>query len=109
MMEKTKIYTALKGVRGRKAVDLVELEQMMVRFSQLVVEQRWIKEIDINPMLASPDRLVALDARVVVHDLSVREEDGPSSPSCRTCPSTFPVDDEDGGNLIRPSGPRTNR
>jgi acetyltransferase len=77
MMEKTKIYTALKGVRGRKAVDLVELEQMMVRFSQLVVEQRWIKEIDINPMLASPDRLVALDARVVVHDLSVREEDLP--------------------------------
>jgi acetyltransferase len=77
MMEKTKIYTALKGVRGRKAVDLVELEQMMVRFSQLVVEQRWIKEIDINPMLASPDRLVALDARVVVHDLGVREEDLP--------------------------------
>jgi acetyltransferase len=77
MMEKTKIYKALKGVRGRKAVDLVELEQMMVRFSQLVVEQRWIKEIDINPMLASPDRLVALDARVVVHDLSVREEDLP--------------------------------
>ena len=80
MMEKTKIYTALKGVRGRKAVDLVELEQMMVRFSQLVVEQRWIKEIDINPMLASPDRLVALDARVVVHDLSVREEDLPKLP-----------------------------
>jgi acetyltransferase len=77
MMEKTKIYTALKGVRGRKAVDLAELEQMMVRFSQLVVEQRWIKEIDINPMLASPERLVALDARVVVHDLSVREEDLP--------------------------------
>jgi acetyltransferase len=80
MMEKTKIYTALKGVRGRKAVDLVELEQMMVRFSQLVVEQRWIKEIDINPMLASPDRLVALDARVVVHDLSVKEEDLPKLP-----------------------------
>ncbi len=77
MMEKTKIYTALKGVRGRKSVDLVELERMMVRFSQLVVEQHWIKEIDINPMLASPDRLVALDARVVVHDLSVREEDLP--------------------------------
>jgi acetyltransferase len=77
MMEKTKIYKALKGVRGRQAVDLAELEQMMVRFSQLVVEQRWIKEIDINPMLASPDRLVALDARVVVHDLSVREEDLP--------------------------------
>ena len=54
MMEQTKIYTALKGVRGRKPVDLAALEQLLVRFSQLVVEQRWIKEIDINPLLASP-------------------------------------------------------
>jgi acetyltransferase len=68
MMEQTKIYTALKGVRGRKAVDRAALEQLMVRFSQLVVEQRWIKEIDINPLLASADRLVALDARVVLHE-----------------------------------------
>jgi acetyltransferase len=80
MMEQTKIFTALKGVRGRKAVDLVALEQMMVRFSRLVVEQPWVKEIDINPMLASPERLIALDARVVVHDQSVREEDLPKLP-----------------------------
>ena len=26
-----------------------------MRFSQLIVEQRWIKELDINPLLASPD------------------------------------------------------
>ena len=68
MMEKTRIYTALKGVRGRKPVDLPGLEQLLVRFSQLVVEQPWIKEIDINPLLASPERLLALDARVVLHD-----------------------------------------
>jgi acetyltransferase len=67
MMEQTKIYTALKGVRGRKAVDLEALEQILVRFSHLVVEQRWVKEIDINPLLASEDRLIALDARVVLH------------------------------------------
>jgi acetyltransferase len=68
MMEKTKIYTALKGVRGRKPVDLPALEQLLVRFSQLVVEQEWIKEIDINPLLASPERLLALDARILLHD-----------------------------------------
>ena len=39
----------------------------MVKFSRLVTEQRWIKEIDINPLLASPERLIALDARVVVY------------------------------------------
>ncbi|MBT8400707.1 MAG: bifunctional acetate--CoA ligase family protein/GNAT family N-acetyltransferase, partial [Rhodothermia bacterium] len=68
MMEDTKIYKALKGVRGRKAVDLEALDNFMVRFSHLVVEQPWIKEVDINPLLASEDRIVALDARIVLHD-----------------------------------------
>ncbi|MBI5033532.1 MAG: bifunctional acetate--CoA ligase family protein/GNAT family N-acetyltransferase [Chloroflexi bacterium] len=77
MIERTTIYKALKGVRGRKPVDLIALEQLMVRFSQLVVEQRWIKEIDINPLLASPERLIALDARVVIHGAEVTREQLP--------------------------------
>ena len=77
MMEQTKIYKALKGVRGRKPVDLAALEQLLVRFSRLVVEQPWIKEIDINPLLASPEGLMALDARVVVHGPEVTEEELP--------------------------------
>ena len=74
MMETTKIYKALKGVRGRKPVDLVALEKLMVGFSQLVAEQRWVKEIDINPMFASGDDLVALDARVILHDPKTTED-----------------------------------
>ena len=77
MMEQTKIYTALGGIRGRRGVDLEALEQLLVRFSQLVVEQRWISELDINPLLASPERLIALDARVVLHDLSIPEDQLP--------------------------------
>jgi acetyltransferase len=79
MMEQTKIFKALKGVRGRKPVDLAALEDLLVRFSQLVVEQPWIKEIDINPLLASPERLVALDARVVVHGLDMTEDQLPTT------------------------------
>ena len=79
LMEQAKIYPALKGVRGRPPVDLDGLEQLLVRFSQLVVEQPWIKEIDINPLFASPAELVAVDARVVVHGLEVKEEELPSS------------------------------
>ncbi|HEX7894393.1 MAG TPA: GNAT family N-acetyltransferase, partial [Terriglobales bacterium] len=67
-------FKALKGVRGRKAVNLVELEKLLVRFSQLVVEQPWISEIDINPVLASSERLLALDARVVLYGKNVAEE-----------------------------------
>jgi acetyltransferase len=39
-----------------------------------VIENPAIKEIDINPVLASPERLLALDARVVVHDQSVPDD-----------------------------------
>ena len=77
MMENTKIYKALQGVRGRKPVDLVALEKLMVGFSQLVAEQRWIKETDINPLFASGDDLVALDARVILHDPKISEDQLP--------------------------------
>ncbi|HYP20234.1 MAG TPA: GNAT family N-acetyltransferase, partial [Chloroflexia bacterium] len=79
---------ALKGVRGRKPVDLEAVEHLLVRFSQLVVEQRWIKEIDINPLLASPERLVALDARVVLHEPGVSEDELPR-PAIRPYPLQY--------------------
>jgi acetyltransferase len=73
MMERTQIYRALSGVRGRKAVDLAALELLLVRFSQMIAEQRRIKEADINPLLVSEDGCVALDARIVLHEPSVPE------------------------------------
>jgi acetyltransferase len=88
MMERTTIYKALKGVRGRKSVDLQALEQMLVRFSQLISEQRWVKELDINPLLASEERLLALDARVVIHDASVTEDQLPQL-AIRPYPSQY--------------------
>ncbi len=88
MMEQTKVYTALKGVRGRKPVNLAALEQLLVRFSQLVVEQRWIAEIDINPLLASPERMLALDARVVLHGPAVTLDQLPK-PAIRPYPLKY--------------------
>jgi acetyltransferase len=77
MMEQTQIYKALTGVRGRKTVDMAALEQLMVVFSQLVVEQRQIKEIDINPLLASSTELIALDARIILHENHIPPEQLP--------------------------------
>ena len=90
MMERTRILTALKGVRGRDPVDLAALEQLLVRFSQLVVEQRWIKEIDINPLLAAPGRLIALDARVVVYGPGVCDDRLPR-PAIKPYPTQYVV------------------
>jgi acetyltransferase len=73
MMEKTKIYKALLGVRGRGSVDMHAMEQLLVSFSQLVVEQPWIKEVDINPLFVSKDTIVALDSRVLLHPLEATD------------------------------------
>ncbi|WP_413173509.1 acetate--CoA ligase alpha subunit [Anabaena azotica] len=83
MMEQTKIYKALKGVRGRKSIDMAALEELLVVFSQLVAEQPGIKEIDINPLLAippTPDHpggLIALDGRIVLHPADVENHQLP--------------------------------
>lgn len=77
MIERTTISKAFAGIRGRQPIDQAALEQLLVRFSLLVVEQRWIREIDINPFLVSPERCLALDARIVLHDSSLSEADLP--------------------------------
>jgi acetyltransferase len=77
MIERTKIATALKGVRGRPPVDMAALEKLMVRFSQLIAEQPYIKELDINPLIASHETILALDARVVLFDKNTPENELP--------------------------------
>ena len=86
LMEQTRIYTALQGVRGHAAVDLKALETLLVRFSELVIEQPRIREIDINPVLASPDGLLALDARMVLFGNDVEDESLPR-PAIRPYPA----------------------
>lgn len=107
MIEQTRIYEALKGVRGKKAVDLTALTKLMVRFSQLVVEQPWIKEIEINPLVVSEDRLLALDARVILYEPDTTELDL-SQVAIRPYPSQYikPWTLNDGKQItIRPIRP----
>ncbi|MGH7169171.1 MAG: GNAT family N-acetyltransferase [Gemmataceae bacterium] len=66
LMERTKIYEALQGVRGQKAVNLEALETLLARFSQLLVDFPEIQEVDLNPVLAAPERVLALDARLLL-------------------------------------------
>lgn len=107
MMERTKIYRALQGFRGQKSVDLVALEQLLVRFSRLVVEQPWIREIDINPLLVSSEQSIALDARILLHGSEMTEKDLPKL-AIRPYPSQYvrPWQLRDGSKIfIRPISP----
>jgi acetyltransferase len=88
MLEQTRVYSALRGVRGRRPVDVAALERLLVRFSQLVVEQRRIREIDINPLFASPEGLVAVDARVLLFGPEITDSELPAS-AIRPYPSQY--------------------
>ncbi len=65
-LEQTKIARVLHGVRGQPAVDLAALDDVLVKFARLVRHERRIVELDINPLLATPEGMLALDARIVV-------------------------------------------
>jgi acetyltransferase len=111
LMEQTKIYQALQGVRGRQSADLDELEMLLVRFSQLVLEQRWIKEIDINPLLVSEASsrypLLALDARIALHPADTDPATIPT-PAIRPYPTQYvmPWQLKDGTSVtLRPIRP----
>ncbi len=77
MMSETRIHKALLGVRGRAPVDLAALAGVLVRLSQLVAEEPRIAECDINPLIASADKILALDARIVLHDPATADSDLP--------------------------------
>lgn len=66
LIEKTAIYKALLGVRGRAAVNMDALEKIVVSFSQMIADQPLIKECDINPLLSSSTDIIALDARIIL-------------------------------------------
>ncbi len=95
LIERTQIYKALQGVRGQAPVDVGVLETLLVRFSQLVcdfVEE--IQEIDLNPVLATPQRVLALDGRVLLTPAKQPAEKRPRLaihpyPNQYTAPSTL--------------------
>jgi acetyltransferase len=75
LMEQTQVFSALRDARAN--IDITALQQILVDFSLLVVEHRWIKEIDINPLLVSAGRILALDARIIVHAADVTQDSIP--------------------------------
>ncbi len=66
LMEKTRVYRLLQGFRNHPPVDCVRIEEILIRLSQLAADIAEIRELDINPLIVSPDRCVAVDARVLL-------------------------------------------
>ncbi len=66
LMEDTKVHKMLQGFRGKAGADMRQLEEIIVRFSNLIVDFPEIAEIDVNPLAISEGKAYALDARIVI-------------------------------------------
>ncbi len=66
LLSRTRIYRLLRGFRGQAAVNLNAIALALVRVSQLIVDNPEIAELDINPLVADPFGVMALDARIRV-------------------------------------------
>jgi acetyltransferase len=65
-MARTRVWRLLEGYRGQPAADTGAIAEILVRIGQLAADHPEIRELDINPLLASAAGVVALDARLRV-------------------------------------------
>ena len=79
MIQSTRVSQLLGGYRGAQPVDMVALEQAIVKVSYLLVDFPEILEMDINPLLVSPDGILALNSRIVIDPKEVRKITLPGS------------------------------
>ena len=66
MIREIKGYPILEGYRGQKPASIPALEKLIVKVSQFVEKNPHIKELDLNPIFAYPDKAVAVDARIIL-------------------------------------------
>ncbi len=69
MVRSLRAYKIIKGTRGQEGVNENQFVEIIVRLSSLLRFATEIKEMDINPLLATRDRVVAVDARIRIEKL----------------------------------------
>lgn len=66
MIHSLRAYKILKGTRGQQGINERKYAEIIVRLSTLLRFATEIKEMDINPLLADADDVIAVDARILV-------------------------------------------
>ena len=66
MVREIKGFPVLEGVRGQDPADLAALEALILKVSEFVEAHPEIDELDLNPVFAYKDGVIAVDARIVV-------------------------------------------
>ncbi len=75
LIARTRVSRTLRGGRGRSGVDMDSLCLTLVRVSQMIIDIPEIAEMDINPILADENGILALDARVRIAPPGIEDAD----------------------------------
>jgi acetyltransferase len=96
LISKTQIYNALKGHRQKPGVDMDLIHQLIVRFSQFILDLTpYIKSVDMNPIMissaplmgaANHQTIIALDAKIVLHTDGIKHN---YTPAIRRYPEQY--------------------
>jgi acetyltransferase len=78
MLERTGISARLTGNDDRTRCSLEALDQLLIRVSQLIAEQHWIKELLLKLLVVPPAGLLVQDSQAVVYDAAVQADDLPA-------------------------------
>ncbi len=109
MLESLRAWPLLRGFRGRPAVDVDRLIEILMRLSYLVADCPEIRELDVNPLLVTPSGAIALDARVIVDRAAIAHPGKPYAHlALRPYPDEYvhPASLPDGARLVlRPIRP----
>ncbi|MBW1975484.1 MAG: bifunctional acetate--CoA ligase family protein/GNAT family N-acetyltransferase [Deltaproteobacteria bacterium] len=71
LMEKTKVFKILSGFRNLPRADIEALEELLIRFSQLLTDFPQVAEVDMNPLFIVNGKPLVVDARVILQPSSV--------------------------------------
>jgi acetyltransferase len=108
MIESLRIKPLLHGYRGRRAVNVDRLVEVLMRISYLISENPSIAELDVNPLLVTADGATALDARVILEPPATARQQPYSHLAIRPYPDEYArnVTLKDGTSLaLRPIRP----
>ena len=66
MVKSLKSFPILNGLRGKKSINIYEFQKLLVNLSKLLISIPEISEMDINPLIATGDSILAVDCRIKI-------------------------------------------
>lgn len=70
MLRSLNSWKILNGFRGQPRLNISRVADVLIQLSKLVVDHPEIAELDINPLLVTPEKAIALDARIILRQMS---------------------------------------